>query len=524
VINKVFYRSDRIVVFTPLIFLFMKHLLPAFFFIAFTASVSAQTYKIDTVVNESWTNNSWQLSSRIINTYNSACQLVTTTIQTRSGSSWVNQIRTNYTYTAGDQISQAITQQWNTATSAWDNAGRITYTYNATSKVLTTVLDIWSGGAWLKTSRVTNTYDASDYLITTLNEISLGGVLWNNQTLDTYTNNPDGTVNQQVSQNWNGLTWDNSVKYTYTYNADKSVQQAITQTWSGSAWVNSEKRTYTYDAQGRELTELIQTWNGSAWVNDTLTTNTFTGGQLTKTLEQIWDTGSSTWKNQSQTSFTYNGDGSLHQSVEQIANEAYTALDNNSRSTFHYTTDCVLPLTLLDFTAELAGKDVLLKWTTSEEINTSYFDIESSSDASTFQKKGTVKAANNSAKTSYEFTDANPAGLASGKIFYRLRMVDINGKFSHSKIAVVGLPPGANTFSVFPNVVKDNLFILYPRSTGKAGVRIIDESGRQVYNQQVNMSQPLNQYNVNVSSLKNGMYFVQLITNEGSKTAKFLKN
>ena len=504
----------------------MKHLLPAFFFIAFTAAVSAQSYKVDTVVNESWTNNSWQLSSRIINTYNSACQLESTIIQTRSGSTWVNQIRNNYTYTGGDNISQLVMQQWSTATSSWVNVSRTTNTYNAAFKVLTSVYDTWVAAAWQSSSRTTNTYDASGYLHTTLNELSLGGVVWLNQTLDTYTNNPDGTVNLQVRQNWNLATsaWDNYLRYSYTYNADKSVQQSITQTWSGSAWVNSERHTYTYDAQGRELTELTETWNGSAWVNDTLTTNTINGsGQLSSTLEQTWDAG--TWKNQTQITFTYNGDGSLYQTVTQIANEALTTLINNSRSTFHYTTNCILPLTLLDFTAAWSGKDVLLKWTTTKEINTSYFDIESSSDASIFQKKGTVKAVNNNATNSYQFIDANPAGFTTGKIFYRLRMVDIDGKFTHSKIAFVGLPATLVPLTIFPNMVKDNLFLVYnPRTTGKAGVRIIDESGRQVYNQPLTMQQPVNQYNINVSNLKPGVYFIQLITKEGSNTAKFLKN
>ncbi|CAN5395907.1 hypothetical protein BH10BAC3_BH10BAC3_17130 [soil metagenome] len=503
----------------------MKHLLPAFFFIAFTATLSAQSYKVDTVVNESWTNNSWQLSGRIIYAYNNACQLVSTTFQTRVGASWVNQIRINYTYTGGDNISQLITQQWNTATSSWVNVARITNTYNASFKVLTTVSDTWSGAAWQNISRVTNTYDANSYLLTTLNELSLGGVLWMNQTLDTYTNNPDGTVNHEVRQNWNGLSWDNFIKYTYTYNADKSMHQSIMQTWNGSAWVNSERHTYTYDAQGRPVTELTETWNGSAWENDTLTTNTFNGsGQLTNTLEQTWDAGS--WKNQSQINFTYNGDGSLHQSVTQIANEALTTLINNSRSTFHYTTNCILPLTLLDFDASQSGKDILLKWTTTKEINTSYFEIQSSTDATTFKKIGSVNAAGNSSqKTSYEFTDPKPLHAALGKIFYQLKMVDKDGRFSYSKVAFVSFTTTSRGFSIFPTMVKDNLFLVNTANyRGPADIRIVDQAGRQVYVQRVNMQQAVNQSTINVSSLNKGVYYIQLITKEGSNTAKFLKN
>ncbi len=221
----------------------------------------------------------------------------------------------------------------------------------------------------------------------------------------------------------------------------------------------------------------------------------------------------------------YNGNGSLFQMVTLVAPQGSTTLTNAQRSTFHYTTECILPLTLLDFTAELSGKDVLVKWTTTKEINTSYFAIESSSDANNFKKIGTVKAANDLAQTNYQFIDANPAGLATGKIFYRIRMVDIDGKFGYSKIAYVGLPFEEKSFAIFPTAVKDNLFLMYQStSITKAGIRILDVSGRQVYNQQLNLQQSRNQYNINVTTLPKGTYFIQLITKEGANTARFIKN
>jgi hypothetical protein len=506
----------------------MKHLLLAFFLIAFTANLSAQTYKIDTIVNETWTSNAWKLSTRLIYTYNSSCQLVTTLSQTRSGSSWVNQVLQTYTYT-GDHVSQLLLQNWNAVSSGWDNFSKITYTYDASFRVLTTVTQIWFGAAWQNSSRVTNTYDANGYLATTKLETSLGGILWTNQTLSTFTNNPDGTVSQEIRQDWNlvSMTWDNKFKYIHTYNADKSLHQTVVQQWSGSAWVNSERQTYTYDAQGRLLTELDEVWQNNAWINENLATNTYNGsGQLDNTLDQEWVSGPDTWRNTSKEIFTYNGNGSLFQSVTQVANEGTNyALVNSFRSTFHYTTDCILPLTLLDFTATLSGKDFLLKWTTTKEVNTSYFDIQSSKTAETFSKIGSVKAATNSTqKINYQFVDANPTALASGKIYYRLKMVDRDGKFNYSKIAFVGLAQGENLFSIFPNAVKDNLFLLYyAQNTSRAEVRVIDQSGRQVYRQQLNSVQAGNQVNINVSRLHAGSYYVELVTNEGTRSSKFIK-
>ena len=137
-----------------------------------------------------------------------------------------------------------------------------------------------------------------------------------------------------------------------------------------------------------------------------------------------------------------------------------------------------------------------------------------------------MKAATNSTqKINYQFVDANPTALASGMIYYRLKMIDRDGKFSYSKIAFVGLPQGEKLFSIFPTVVKDNLFLInnttYP---GNADVRIIDQAGRQVYTQRLTMQQAVNQSSINVSSLKTGVYYIQMITKDGSNTAKFLKN
>ena len=507
----------------------MKHLLLAIFFIAFTANLSAQTYKVDTVVNESWTNSAWQLSSRIIYTYNASCQLVSTLTQSWNESSWVNATLQTFTYASGDHISEILLQQWNANSNGWDNLSKTTFTYNGSFKVLTTTSQIWLGEAWVNSSRVTNTYDANGYLISTLQQFSLGGPTWTNQTLNTFTINPDGTVSQEVNQNWNlpTMSWKNYYRSTYTYNANKTIHQTVVEQWNGvSSWINFERLTYSYDAQGRELTELNERWQTNAWVNNTLSTSTYNGsGQLTSNLYQSWNSGSNAWDNVNKTLYTYYGNGNLFQTTLQLANPNTNVLENSSRSTFYYTTDCILPLTLLDFTATLSGKDVLLKWTTTKEVNTSYFDIQSSKTAETFSKIGSVKAATNSAqKIDYQFVDANPTALASGKIYYRLKMVDRDGKFNYSKIAFVGLAQGENLFSIFPNAVKDNLFLLYyAQNTSRAEVRVIDQSGRVMYRQQLNSVQAGNQVNINVSRLHAGSYYLELVTNEGIRSSKFIK-
>ena len=509
----------------------MKHLLLAIFCLAFTASISAQPgFKVDTLVSETWTNNNWRLDTRIVNTYDNDCQLFTSLIQSwnAASSSWVNQALTTYTYTGGDHISVTLSQSWNSGASSWDNLQRTTNTYNGSFQVTITLVEFWLTNAWQSFSRTTNTYDGSGYLITTLGE-SLFPVQVNS-TLTTYTNNPDGTVNQQLEQAWNAgtLAWDNTARNTYTYNADKSVSQEIAEIWNSGtmAWENADRYTYTYDGSGRPLTSLTEVWLASDWVNSELSTNTYDGsGYLINGLDQNWDTGSNLWVNNTQSNLTYDGQGRLFQIVSQIWDTNSSVWGNDTRATLNYTTSCTLPLKLLDFTAALSGKNVLLNWTTVTEINTKYFDIERSKDATRFEKIGSVNASGNSTqKLNYQFTDANAISVGAGKVFYRLKMVDQDGKFTYSKIDFVVLTPDGRSFSIFPNPVKDQLFLVFNgQSNGQGSVRITDQFGKQVYTQQINSQQTGTQLNINVSTLKSGLYYIQVITGDGMKSAKFVK-
>lgn len=96
----------------------------------------------------------------------------------------------------------------------------------------------------------------------------------------------------------------------------------------------------------------------------------------------------------------------------------------------------VLPLTLKSFSAsQPTATTTLLKWTTSSEQNTSHFDIEASQSGANFGLIDRVAAAGNSSSDiNYSYTHTNPFRNTT---YYRLKMVDIDGKFTYSKIVSV---------------------------------------------------------------------------------------
>jgi hypothetical protein len=90
--------------------------------------------------------------------------------------------------------------------------------------------------------------------------------------------------------------------------------------------------------------------------------------------------------------------------------------------------EAAMPLTLLDFYAK-AETTSLLKWITADEINVKEFLLERGESVSQFSTVAIIKAKGNT-KNDYTYADLT----ARGKQFYRLKMVDLDGSFTYSKI------------------------------------------------------------------------------------------
>ncbi len=184
-----------------------------------------------------------------------------------------------------------------------------------------------------------------------------------------------------------------------------------------------------------------------------------------------------------------------------------------------------LPLQLLDFTATPSGKMVQVNWLTTSEVNVSHFEIERSKDGLLFEKLGQVNALNSALNNSYAFKDINALLLGAEKLFYRLKIIDKDGKYSYSKIAVVNIRPGKDIFYVYPNPAHDKLLIMINSSKEQTGSLIIyDASGKQVYSKSVIAMQGVNQQNISVSALADGVYNIRFITPEGTRSLQFVKN
>jgi len=123
-----------------------------------------------------------------------------------------------------------------------------------------------------------------------------------------------------------------------------------------------------------------------------------------------------------------------------------------------------LPVTLLSFTAQLVNDKVSLAWSTSREENMSYYSIERSYDNKTFDEAALIFTADNPLPVNnYSYKD--PVKNVTGSmIFYRLKMVDKNGKYTYSEVRSVRLGNATDSerIAVYPNPVANELHISLP--------------------------------------------------------------
>lgn len=152
---------------------------------------------------------------------------------------------------------------------------------------------------------------------------------------------------------------------------------------------------------------------------------------------------------------------------------------------FKYTAphNVTLPVDLKSFDAKLSSGKSLLNWTASE-TKFSHYIIERSTDGKSYSDRTMVFATGkDGADASYSFTE-DVSNVSDGLVYYRLKMVDIDGtsKFSPIRILKLAAKNSAVAISTYPNPVQSELRITIPDSwqSKKVVYDMISASGTMV--------------------------------------------
>ncbi len=182
----------------------------------------------------------------------------------------------------------------------------------------------------------------------------------------------------------------------------------------------------------------------------------------------------------------------------------------------------VMPVKWVGFNAEAGNKNqVLLTWEVTDQVDNKGFSVQYSSDQRKWDDVTFIDSKSSGGKNekySYIYT-----GILSSENYFRIKQVDIDGKFSYSQIKSMRLAKQVSSVEsnivIYPNPVRDVMNITNLESSNYTA-RIVDMSGRVIKSFVMRNGQ--NQ--VDVASLKSGIYFISMNDMNGKvNSAKMVK-
>ncbi len=203
-------------------------------------------------------------------------------------------------------------------------------------------------------------------------------------------------------------------------------------------------------------------------------------------------------------------------SIYKIQNNRNPYIDHPEYVALVWQCTGLLPVTLIDFKANKYNESVLLNWYATRETNFKNFEIERSADGIHFANTGIVNGAN---LANYSFMDNSLPDVAT--VFYRLKMIDIDGKFTYSKVVSIRLKNIFSNALVYPNPAGNALAIKLKNTLSASSIlKVNDIAGRTVLQKKINAAQ--NNIQLDIQQLPAGRYFITIKNNSSLINESFI--
>ena len=184
----------------------------------------------------------------------------------------------------------------------------------------------------------------------------------------------------------------------------------------------------------------------------------------------------------------------------------------------------LLPENGWHFSAKAKRQNVLLEWTTEQELNSDYFELQRSLDGHLFTTIGRVTAAGHSEhKNHYSFND-DLLAVNAKRVFYRILLHTKNGASFYSKVLPLRLHP-VERLTIHPNPVMESSAIQFVSSQSSiASISLLSSSGKVLVQKNMLVQKGLNSFRLSdFGSILPGVYYVKLTVSEQSISTSFLK-
>jgi hypothetical protein len=173
-----------------------------------------------------------------------------------------------------------------------------------------------------------------------------------------------------------------------------------------------------------------------------------------------------------------------------------------------------LPVKFSSFEVKVSSGSNYLTWNVGTEDNLNGYAVERSTDGDKFSQIGFVAA---SGKSSYSFVD----NKASGASYYRVKSVDNDGKYGYSTIVQVKGQQSSVVLKAFPIPVQNQLTIQHGTAGKNNKIELVSADGRLM--KSVLVIAGTQQTNVDMSSVRTGVYVVRFIDDANVESLKLVK-
>lgn len=185
----------------------------------------------------------------------------------------------------------------------------------------------------------------------------------------------------------------------------------------------------------------------------------------------------------------------------------------------------LLPLTLDRFAGSQEPGGVALTWKTESEQNTSYFDVERSDGTGNFTSIGHVTANSTATGSTYHFNDNSP--LLQGPAYYRLGIIDRDGKISYSPILIIDVNDAgmsSKAINIAPNpAINNTTLYLVADAPGTVQIKLMNLAGSCVHSQTNTVSKGQNALPIeSIGRLAKGLYIVRMVSGNQTASTKLL--
>ena len=186
------------------------------------------------------------------------------------------------------------------------------------------------------------------------------------------------------------------------------------------------------------------------------------------------------------------------------------------------TGDTSIGIRLSTFNASKQNNEVKLNWKVACRVSYARFEVQRSTDGANFSTINSFQADYLRCQQPFDYTDPT----VIGQVFYRIKVGDIDGRFSTEKIVKVTGKEIADTEIKIVSPVTGNFLQLTVAATSneKIELQMLNMSGNTLQTLSINPGKGVNRMEIPFTNFHAGMYILSYQTSGERKSVQFVKS